>query len=103
MRQNINMILINVNNESTRFFDICETVLISIDSITISIPIFVMKRSDHELLLKRFFQRAARTSFININNKLFKRILHFLNEKKRMNFLKVFAEYVSNKKNQCSQ
>ena len=97
VRQNINMIMINVTDERARFFDVCKAVSISIDSITISISIFVVKRSDHELLLKRFFQRAACMSSINMNNESFEMILHSLNEKKRMNFLKVFAKHISNK------
>ena len=97
VRQSISIIMINVINERTRFFDMCEAVFISIDSITISISVFVVKRSDHELLLKRPFQRAARMSFININDESFEMILHSLNEKKRVNFLKMPAEHVSNK------
>ena len=97
IRQNINIIMINIINERARFFDICEAILISIDSITISISVFVVKRSDHELLLERFFQRAARMSSINMNNELLEMILHSLNEKKRMSFLKVSAEHVNNK------
>ena len=97
MRQNINIIMINIINERARFFDVCEAVFISIDSITISISVFIVKRSDHELLLKRFFQRAARINFINMNDELFKMILHSLNKKKRVNFLKVLAEHVNNK------
>ena len=97
VRQNINIIMINVTDERARFFDVCETVFISIDSITISISVFVVKRSDHELLLKRFFQRAARMNSININNKSLEMILHSLKEKKRMNFLKMPAEHVNNK------
>ena len=57
-----------------------------------------MKRPDHELLLKRFFQRAVRMSFINMNNESFEMILHFLNEEKRISFLKIPAEHVNNKK-----
>ena len=97
MRQNISIIMINVIDERTRFFNVCEAVFISIDSIIISISIFVVKRSDHELFLKRPFQRAACISFINMNNELFEMILHSLNEKKRINFLKVSVEHVSNK------
>ena len=104
VRQSINIIIINVTDERARFFDVCETVFISIDSITISISVFVVKRSDHELLLKRFFQRAARMSFININDESFEMILHSLNEEKRMSFLKMSVEHISNKKkNQCLQ
>ena len=98
IRQNINIIMINVIDERARFFNVCEAIFISIDSITISISIFVMKRSDHELLLKRLFQRAVHINFINMNDELLEMILHSLNEKKRINFLKMFAEYVSNKK-----
>ena len=97
MCQNINIIIINVINERARFFNVCEIIFISIDSITISISVFVMKCSDHKLLLKRFFQRAAHMSFINMNNESFKMILHSLNEKKRMSFLKMSAEHVNNK------
>ena len=89
--------MINVTDERARFFDICETVLINIDSITISISVFVVKRSDHELFLKRFFQRAVYMSFINMNDESLEMILHSLNEEKRMSFLKMPAEHVSNK------
>ena len=95
--QNINIIIINIINERVRFFNVCETVSISINNLTILISIFVMKRSDHELLLKRLFQRVARMSSININDESFEMILHSLNEKKRMSFLKVSAEYINNK------
>ena len=56
-----------------------------------------MKRSDHELLLERFFQCAVRMSSINMNDGSLEMILHFLNEKKRMSFLRMSAEHVSNK------
>ena len=36
-------------------------------------------------------------NFININDKFFKIMLHLLNEKKKINFLNVFIEYVNNK------
>ena len=89
--------MINVINERTRFFNVCETVFISIDSIIISISVFVVKRSDYEFFSKSFFQRAAYMSFINMNDKSLKTILHFLNEKKRVKFLRTFAEHVNNK------
>ena len=34
---------------------------------------------------------------ININDDLLKMILHSLNNKKRMNFLKMFAKHINNK------
>ena len=98
VHQNINIIMINVTNERARFFNVCEVVSINVNNITISISVFVMKRSDHELLLKRFFQRAACMNFINMNDELFEMILHSLNKKKRMSFLKMSAEHVNNKK-----
>ena len=104
VRQNINMIMINIINERARFFDVCEAVSINIDSIPISISIFVVKRSDYELLLKKFFQRAVRMNSININNELLEMVLHSLNKKKRVSFLKMSAEHINNKeKSQCSQ
>ena len=98
VRQSINIIMINVIDERARFFNVCKAVSINIDNIIISISIFVVKRSDHELLLKRLFQRAARMSSININNESLEMFLHSLNEKKRISFLKMLAEHVSNKK-----
>ena len=103
MRQNINTIMINVINERANFFNMCETVFINIDNITISISVFVVKRSDHKLLLRRPFQRAAHMNFININDESFEIILHSLNEEKQISFLKVSVEHVNNKKNQCLQ
>ena len=97
VRQNINIIMISVTDERARFFDVCETVLISINSITISISVFVVKRSDHELFLKKLFQRAAHMNSINMNHKSFKMILYCLNEKKQVNFLKMPAEHINNK------
>ena len=98
MRQNINIIMINVIDERARFLNICKTVFISINNITISISIFTVKCLDYELFLKRSFQCTARMNFINMNNKSLKMILHSLNEKKRVSFLKMSAEHVSNKK-----
>ena len=95
-RQNINTIMINTINERARFFNVCEAIFTKIDSITISIFIFVMKRSDYEFFFKRTFQCIARRSSININNESLKMILYFLNEEKRINFLKMSAEHVSN-------
>ena len=89
--------MINVTDERARFFNVCEIVFISIDNIIILISVFVVKRSDHELFLKRLFQYATRMSSINMNDESFEMILHSLNEKKRVSFLKVSAEHVSNK------
>ena len=97
VRQSISITMIDVTDERARFFDVCEAVFISIDNIIISIPVFVVKRSDHELFLKKFFQRAARMSSININDESFEIILHSLNEKKRVSYLKMSAEHVNNK------
>ena len=84
-------------NERARFFNICESMLISIESIIISIFIFMIKRSNHELLFNRFFQRIVRMSVINMNNDSVKIMLHSLNDEKRINFLRIFAKYVNNK------
>ena len=56
-----------------------------------------MKRSNYEFLLKRHFQRAVRISFFNTNDESFKTILYSLNEKKRINFLKMSVEYINSK------
>ena len=84
-------------DERTRFFDVCESMFINIENIIISIFIFVIKRLNHELFLNRFFQRIVRISAININNDSLKMMLHSLNNEKRINFLKISAEHVSNK------
>ena len=98
MRQNINIVIINIIRERARFFDVYKNIFISIDSIIISISIFVVKCLDHELLLEKFFQRVVHRNSINMNNKSLEMILYSLNKKKRMNFLKVFIEYIIKKK-----
>ena len=47
---NINEIMINIIDKRAHFFNICEIILININSIIISISIFVVKRSNQELL-----------------------------------------------------
>ena len=90
--------MIDVTDERARFFNVYEAIFINIDNITISIPVFVVKRPDHELLLRKSFQHVAHMNFINMNDESLEMILHSLNEEKRMSFLKVSAEHVSNKK-----
>ena len=87
----------NFINERARFFDVYKSIFINIKSIIISIFIFVIERSNHEFLLNRFFQRIIRMNIINMNNDSLKMMLHLLNDEKRMNFLKIFAEHVINK------
>ena len=87
----------NFINERVCFFDVCESMLISIESIIISIFIFVIKRSNYKLLFNRFFQRIVRMNVVNMNNNLLKIMLHSLNDKKQISCLKTFAEHVSNK------
>ena len=97
IRQEINIVMMSFIDERARFFDVCESIFINIKSIIISIFIFVIKRSNYEFLLNRFFQRITRMSVINMNDNSLKIILHSLNDEKRISFLKIFAEYVNNK------
>ena len=97
IRQKINIVMMNFINERARFFNVCESILVNIENIIISTFIFVMKRSNHDFLLDRFFQRIARMNVVNINDDLLKMILHSLNNEKRMSFLKMFAEHINNK------
>ena len=87
----------NFIDERARFFDVCESILVSIESIIISTFIFVIERLDHDLFLDRFFQRIARMSAVNINDGSLKMILHSLDDEKRMSFLKMFAKHINNK------
>ena len=84
-------------DERVRFFDVCESIFINIENIIISIFIFVIERSNHELLFNRFSQRIIRMNVVNRNDDSLKMMLHSLNDEKRMSFLKVFAEHISNK------
>ena len=97
IRQRINIIMINFINECARFFNVCESIFINIKNIIILIFIFVIERSNHDLFLNRLFQRIIRINAVNMNNNLLKMILHSLNDEKRMNFLRMFAEHTNNK------
>ena len=87
----------NFINERARFFNVCESIFVNIENIIISIFIFVIKRLNHDFLFNRFFQRIARINIVNMNDNSLKMILHSLNNEKRMNFLKMFAEHINNK------
>ena len=97
IRQKINIVIMNFINERARFFNICESIFVNIENIIILTFIFVIKRSDHDFFLNRFFQRIVHMNVINMNNDLLKMILHSLNDEKRMNFLKMSAKYINNK------
>ena len=75
--------MINVTDERIQFFDVYKTILISLENITILISIFVIKCSDYDFLLKKFFQRAVHINFINMNNKFLKIFLNSLNKKNK--------------------
>ena len=72
----------NFIDECVRFFDVCESIFVNIESIIISTFIFVIEHSDHDLFLDRFFQRIVRMNAVNINDDSLKMILHSLNDKK---------------------
>ena len=95
--QEINIIMINFINEHACFFDICESIFVNIENIIILTFIFVIEHLNHDLFLDRLFQRIVHMNVININDDSLKMILHSLNDEKRMNFLKMFAEYINNK------
>ena len=97
IHQKINIVIMNFINERAHFFDICESIFINIENIIIYIFIFVIERSNYDFLFNRFFQRIIRMNVININNDSLKMILHLLNNKKRINFLKMSAEHINNK------
>ena len=97
IRQKINIIIINFINERVRFFNVCESIFVNIKNIIISIFVFMIERSDHDFFLNHFFQRIVYKNIINMNNDSLKIILHSLNNKKRMNFLKMLAKHINNK------
>ena len=97
IRQKINIIMMNFINERARFFDVCESIFVNIENIIISIFIFMIERSNHDFFLNCFFQRIVRINVINMNDNSLKMMLHLLNNEKRINFLKMFAEHINNK------
>ena len=82
IRQEINIVIINFINKCARFFNVYKSIFINIESIIISMFIFVIEHSDHDFFLDRFFQRIACMNVVNINNDLLKMILHSLNNEK---------------------
>ena len=86
----------NFINKRACFFDVYESIFVNIKNIIISTFIFIIKRLDHDFLLNCFFQRIIYINVINLNINSLKMILHSLNDEKRMNFLKMFAEYINN-------
>ena len=87
----------NFINERAHFFDVCKSIFVNIENITILTFIFMIKRSDYDFLLNRLFQRIVHINVININDDLLKMILYLLNNEKRINFLKMSAKHINNK------
>ena len=82
IRQEINIIMMNFIDERVRFFGVCKSIFVSIESIIISTLIFVIECLNHDLLLNRFFQRIVRMNVVNMNDDSLKMILHSLNDEK---------------------
>ena len=97
IRQGTSIAMVGPTGERARFFGVCESVPVSIGSITIPAPIFVVERPDHDLLLGRPFQRIARMSAVNMDDGSLEMVLHSLDGEKRVSFLGVPAEHTSNK------
>ena len=89
--------MMNFIDERVRFFDVYESIFINIKNIIISIFIFMIKRLNYDFFLNRFFQRIIYINIVNMNDNSLKMMLHLLNDEKRMNFLKMLAEYINNK------
>ena len=87
----------NFINERAHFFNVCESIFVNIENIIISTFIFMIKCSDHDFFLDRFFQRIVYMNVINMNDDSLKMILHSLNDEKWMSFLKMSAEHINNK------
>ena len=51
IRQKINIVMMNFINKRAHFFDVCESIFVSIESIIISTSIFVIERSNHDFFL----------------------------------------------------
>ena len=82
IHQKINIVMMNFIDERVCFFDVCESILVNIENIIISIFIFVIECSNHNFFLDRLFQRIVRMNIINMNNNSLKMILHSLNDEK---------------------
>ena len=55
--------------------------------------IFVVKQSDHDLILSCLFTRSAKMQSINLNNDFLKMSIHFDDDIRRVSFSAVFAHY----------
>ena len=97
IRQEINIVIISFTDKRARFFDVYKSIFINIESIIISIFIFVIERLNYKLFLNRFFQRITCMNVVNMNDDSLKMMLHLLNDEKQMNFLKIFVKHVNNK------
>ena len=89
--------MMNFIDERVRFFNVYESIFVNIENIIISIFIFVIKRSDHDFFLDRFFQRIIYMNIVNMNDDSLKMMLYSLDDEKWMNFLKMFAKHINNK------
>ena len=82
IHQKISIIMINFINKRVHFFNICESIFVSIKNIIVFIFVFMIQRLNHNFLFNCFFQRIAHMNIVNINNDLLKIILHLLNNEK---------------------
>jgi hypothetical protein len=102
VRHDIAMFMIIVIDDCAKFVNICDDLKVRLKNAHIIISIFVIEKSDHDLILRKFFERATRMSSVNMNDELLKLMIHFDDDDIKIFFLIVTINHSRNRKSDIS-
>ena len=91
------MSMIATTNDNVKFVKVCDDLKVRLREVIIITSIFVILKSNHDLILERFFERVARMSSTNMNDESLKLVMHFDDEFTRVFFLVVSINHSRNR------
>lgn len=74
----------------------CGAVDVNISGVIVDVPIFVIEKSDHDLILRRPFERRGRISIENLKDGSYEVVVYSPNGQKRVTFSASIAQYLKN-------
>ena len=91
------LLIIIITNDNVKFVKICDNLKIRLKKTIIIISIFVIFKSNYNLIFEQFFKRVVRMSNTNINDEFLKLIMYFDNKFIKVSFLVASINHLKNR------
>ena len=102
IRHGTAMSMVAATGDSAKFVGICDDLEVRLGGATITVPAFVVAKSDHSLILGRPFERSARMSSTNMDDGSLELVVHSDDGSTRVSFLAMPADHPRNRETDTS-